>query len=124
MKKGLTILFLIILESGFSYSQVMSKDSIKTAKAHIGYDIPEYIITFEVIPLKSTECNFPMNTAIFELAVTEDYYYSVNNNQEITSWFKTNEGTILMGSFPPSPNSNSNRWKLLVRDKKIVTKNN
>lgn len=119
MKKRIILLFLILLSKNISYSQV-SNESVKMAKGVEGYDKPEYLVMYEVVPSKNNECNIPMTTLIFEIPVTEDYFTSVEKNQEITSWFKTKNGIVLMGSFPSG--FDSKRWKLVVRDKKIITK--
>lgn len=119
MKKRIILLFLILLSKNISYSQV-SNESVKIAEAVVGFDKPEYLVTFEIIPSKSNECNIPINTLIFEIPVSEDYFSSVEKNQEVSSWFKTNDGLVLMGSFPSG--LDNKRWKLVVRNKKIVTK--
>lgn len=119
MKKRIILLFLILLSKNISYSQV-SKEGVKMAKAIEGFDKPEYLVTYEIIPSKSNECNIPINTLIFEIPVTEDYFSSVEKNQEVSSWFKTNEGLVLMGSFPSG--LDNKRWKLVVRNKKIISK--
>lgn len=78
-----------------------------------GYDKPIYTVTYEVIPAFKIDT---LNTIIFNLPVTEDYFDSVSIKQEVTDWFRTIENVTLLGNIP-------DKWKLIIRNKQIITKN-
>lgn len=83
-----------------------------------GCDIPNFGITYEVIPAKEIikQFNKPIETIIFELPVTEDYYNSVNVGQIVTNWFKTIDNQIVVGDIP------SHMWELKIVYKRKWTK--
>jgi hypothetical protein len=76
-----------------------------------GSETTEHIVTFELIPIN----NIPCNTIIMQVPVTQDYFNSVYVNQEITSWFKTHNNVLLLGSIP------TNSWKVVIRNKQTWT---
>lgn len=98
---------------------VEDKD-INYAKAVTGQDVPNYVVTYEVTPKNYQKCSYPMNTIIFEVPVSEDYYNSVYLKQEVTSWFRTFGGVDLRGSFKSQ--KPTDRWVLTIIDKRIVSK--
>lgn len=104
--------------NGFEvFSNLMVDDEFVLAKGVLGQDIPVYTVTFEVALESNSTCGRPTNTIIFEIPVTEDYYNSVHVKQEVTSWFKTQEGVEVRGDFR---NQRVNdRWILNIIGKDI-----
>lgn len=114
-------LLLIIIFSVWSIGELFSQDQKpEMAKAVTGFDKPIYVVMYEIIPNKPTECVYPMNTIIFEIPVDEEYYNSVTINQEVSTWFKTSGNNYLMGNV--NPTDMLSKWKLIIRSKKIVSK--
>ncbi len=117
MKKVL-ILFIFLACFNFSFGQNPEKPKNKSmAIGEVGYDAPEYLITYEVIPYNPN--GIDMNTIIFEIPTTEDNYNSVILDKEVTTWFKQIGGSYISEDLT---NSKEERWKLIVRSKRIITK--
>lgn len=128
---GLKITLTIALSYLMFMSNCYSQDSMyrtksktkKVANPAYGHDIPEFIITYEVVPKDDSKCSLPINTIIFEIPVDEDYFRSLSLNQEVsTNWgggidtSKSISGSIIT--------KNENRWKLIVRAMRIQSKTN
>jgi hypothetical protein len=120
MKRLINLIFAIfLLNSGFLYGQKAKK----VATGVIGFDTPEYLVTYEVIPfVKKNDCNYPKNnTIIFEVPTTQQYYESIKINQEVTSWFRVfgDDGGNVSGNII---DKNKERWKLIIVGKRIMSK--
>lgn len=120
MKKLKKLIFIIfLLKSGFLFSQ----NPTTVVQGVVGYDIPEYLVTYEVIPyVKQSDCKYlKNNTIIFEVPTTEEYFESVKINQEVTSWFRVfgDEDENISGNII---DKDKDRWKLIVRGKRIINK--
>jgi len=122
----LNLLIIFILSSNFSFGQ--NDNKVKGQKQDIyaigveGYDEPEYLVMYEVIPFMSnTNCNQSKNTILFEIPTTYEYYSSIKINQEVTSWFKVfgSENEYISGNLI---GKDKDRWKLIIRSKRIITK--
>lgn len=133
---ALICLYLIFLSDGFSQNSVYSgnvqgdtakKESkqekkIRIADAVYGQDLPEFIVAFEVVPVDNNKCVMPLHTIIFELPVDEDYFRKIQIDQEVTSWFRSpGSNSKILGQFV---GNDDNRWKLVVRSKRIQSKDN
>ena len=70
---------------------------------------PDHWVTYELVPRGAVQS--PMQTIVFELPVTEDYWQSVYVGQEVTSWFRTLDGRVCRASGL----SGSAQWRLIVR---------
>jgi len=117
MKRVIVLNLLLILMS----SNFLNAQEIK-ANGFIGMDEPEYLVMYEVIsPKSSNNCNESKNTILFEIPTTREYYDSIRKNQEVTSWFKVfgDENEYLSGSMAVK---DKDRWKLIIRNKRIITK--
>jgi hypothetical protein len=119
MNRILLIVISLILNTGDLFSQDVKAEA-ETAKVIIEDNKPIYVITYEIIPIRPTDCVFTLNTLIFEIPVDKEYYNSVINNQEVSTWFKTNGNSYLIGDI--NSIDLSNKWKLIVRSKKIIIK--
>jgi hypothetical protein len=115
----LIISICLILSTGDLFSQEVKAEA-ETAKVIIEDNKPIYVITYEIIPIRPTDCVFTLNTLIFEIPVDEEYFTSVIINQEVSTWFKTNGNSYLIGDI--NSIDLSNKWKLIVRSKKIIIK--
>lgn len=111
MKAQKTLQFLLILTTLLT---VMYLSVCKGQSGIIHFDEPVYTVTYEIIP--SQKVDTLVNTIVFNLPVTKDYFDSIQPNQEVTSWFKTAENIVLTGRIP------YDRWKLIIRTKQIWTK--
>lgn len=108
MNRILLIVISLIMSTGDLFSQVEKE------KTEI------YVVMYEIIPSKPNDCVYPMNTIMFEIPVDKEYYNSVTNNQEVGAWFKTSGNTYLIGDV--NPIDMLNRWKLIIKSKKVVIK--
>ena len=111
MNRILLIIISLILNTGDLFSQDAKPEDVTE---------PIYVVMYEIIPSKPNDCVYPMNTIMFEIPVDKEYYNSVTNNQEVSAWFKTSGNTYLIGDV--NPIDMLNRWKLIVRSKKVVIK--
>ncbi len=119
MNRILLIVISLLLNTGDLFSQEVKAEP-ETAKVVIEDNKPIYVITYEIIPIRPTDCVFTLNTLIFEIPVDEEYFTSVIINQEVSTWFKTNGNSYLIGDI--NSIDLSNKWKLIVRNKKIIIK--
>ncbi len=85
---------------------------VKASPVH-GFDEPVYGVMYEVVP--HYICSDNINTIIFEVPVTEDYYHSVTEGQVVTSWFRTLDNQVYTASVP-------HHWKLKIIRKRIWSK--
>lgn len=113
------IFIIFLLNCGFLFGQKPKT----VVPGVVGYDVPEYLVTYEVIPyVKQSDCNYlKNNTIIFEVPTTEEYFESVKINQEVTSWFRVfgDEDENISGNII---DKDKDRWKLIVRGKRIINK--
>ncbi len=115
----LNLLVILLLSSNFSFGQESNKIQAIGVE---GYDEPEYLVMYEIIPYTSnSNCNQLKNTILFEIPATYDYYSSIKINQEVSSWFKVfgTENEYISGNLM---GKDKDRWKLIVRSKRIITK--
>lgn len=120
MKKLKNLIFIIFL---LNCGNLFGQNPTTVVPGVVGYDIPEYLVTYEVIPhVKQSDCKYlKNNTIIFEVPTTEEYFESVKINQEVTSWFRVfgDEDENISGNII---DKDKDRWKLIVRGKRIMNK--
>lgn len=114
--------FKIIILLSFIYNFCIGQNTEpKTLIGVEGQDFPIFLIKYEIVPYSNSNCIFPVNTIIFELPTTEDFYESSIINQEIISSYRllnSNESNFNLTGL------RDNRWKLIIRNKRIINQTN
>lgn len=113
--------FKIIIILNFIYNFCLGQNpEPRTLIGVEGQDYPVFIIKYEIIPYSNSNCVFPVNTIIFELPTSEDFYENSRVNQEISSWYRvvnSNDNNFNLTGLQ------DNRWKLIIRGKRIISQN-